>query len=157
MLARISEKNILVQQAGKKFRELYFIREGAVGIYDANGKGPYVILPKYSFFGDYQVLFELKSVYNYKTYVKYDRLKSPTENENETSTTVFMCIDKKVFTNLCELYPKTANNLRFRGLERREAVLEQFSVSNKFKVNMMSAKAGPESSLGKLFKMGTKK
>jgi hypothetical protein len=65
------------------------------------------------------VLFELKSAYNYKTYVRYDKLKSPCENENETSNTVFMCIDKKVFMNLCELFPRTASNLRFRGLERR--------------------------------------
>ena len=53
MLARIREKNSLVQQAGKQFRELYFIREGSVGIFDEAGKGPYVILPQYSFFGDY--------------------------------------------------------------------------------------------------------
>jgi hypothetical protein len=100
------------------------------------------------------VLFELKSIYNYKTYVKYDRLKSPSENENETSTTVFMCIDKKVFTNLCDLYPKTANNLRFRGLERREAMLEQFSLTNKLKFNLAADKVGPSTGLNKLFKLG---
>jgi hypothetical protein len=122
MLARIHDKNVVVQMAGKKFRELVFIREGAVGIYDVKGKGPYVILPKHSFFGDYQMLFELKSVYNYKTYVKYDRTLSPCQNEAQQATTVFMCLNKNVFKDLCELYPKTADNLKLRGLERREAI-----------------------------------
>ena len=154
MLARIRDKNSLVQQAGKKFRELYFIREGAVGIYDSNGKGPYVILPQYSFFGDYQTLFELKSVYNYKTYVRYDRTKSPTDNEKVDSITVFMCIDKKVFMNLCELYPKTASNLRFRGLERRQAMLNQFSLYNRLKMSRKESKVGKKTQIqSKLCKM----
>ena len=102
------------------------------------------------------MLFELKSVYNYKTYVKYDRLKSPCENENVTSTTVFMCIEKKVFLNLCDLYPKTANNLKFRGLERREAILEQFTVSNRLVRTLASDKVGAQSNINKLFKMAEK-
>ena len=31
----------------------------------------------------------------------------------------FMCISKKVFLNLCELFPTTAENLRLLSLKRR--------------------------------------
>jgi len=49
-----------------------------------------------------------------------------------------MCIKKKVFLNLCELYPDTAENLRIRGLERRYQFIKKMNeydnVSpNKFK------------------------
>ena len=39
-----------------------------------------------------------------------------------------MCIESKVFLNLCELYPRTATNLKYRALERREQVLKHFSL-----------------------------
>jgi len=45
MLARIRSKNSIVQEEGKAFREIYFIREGCVGVFDEKGKGPYLILP----------------------------------------------------------------------------------------------------------------
>jgi hypothetical protein len=33
--------------------------------------------------------------------------------------TRFMCVKKKIFDGLCDLYPATAENLRQRALERR--------------------------------------
>jgi hypothetical protein len=30
-----------------------------------------------------------------------------------------MCVSKKVFLNLCELFPITAENIKKRGLEKR--------------------------------------
>jgi hypothetical protein len=35
-----------------------------------------------------------------------------------------MCINKKVFLKLCELYPATGESLRLRSLERRKFFLE---------------------------------
>ena len=53
-----------------------------------------------------------------------------------------MCLSKNVFKSLCELYPNTANNLKLRGLERREALLRQFRLTNKLKVTVSSNKVG---------------
>jgi len=49
-----------------------------------------------------------------------------------------MCIDSKVFLNLCELYPRTATNLKFRALERREQVMNHFKLTSRLKFNMLS-------------------
>ena len=35
-----------------------------------------------------------------------------------------MCVEKRTFLDLCELYPKTAENLKMRGLERRAVYLK---------------------------------
>lgn len=36
-----------------------------------------------------------------------------------TTDTRFMCVSKKVFLRLCELFPITADNIRHRALLRR--------------------------------------
>lgn len=56
-------------------------------------------LPQHSIFGDYQILFDLKSNIVFKT------AKLPHD-------TRFMCVSKKVFLRLCELFPITADNLK---------------------------------------------
>jgi len=35
-----------------------------------------------------------------------------------------MCVEKKTLLNLCDLYPKTAENLKMRGLEKREVYMK---------------------------------
>lgn len=35
-----------------------------------------------------------------------------------------MCVEKSVFMDLCQLYPKTAENLKMRGLEKRAIYLK---------------------------------
>lgn len=111
------------------------------------------MLPKFSYFGDYQILFKLKSIFNYKTYLRYDRMRSPTENERRELTTVFMCLDAKIFLNLCELYPKTATNLKFRSLERRQQIKSVFR-AQKAKMLAMgnTMKSTPNKALQSLLK-----
>ena len=61
MYCRIVPRNYKMLFKGKKVRELYFIQEGSVGLYDkaVNENPPFLILPKHSVFGDYQILFDL--------------------------------------------------------------------------------------------------
>ena len=53
-------------------KEMYFIRSGTVEVHnneaDENKLGePVLFLPKYSYFGDYQILYNLKSNLDFKT------------------------------------------------------------------------------------------
>lgn len=65
-----------------------------------------MLLPQYSFFGDYQVLHDLRSNIIFKTSSKFKE-------------TRFMCVKKSKFLELCSLFPQTEENLRARSLERR--------------------------------------
>jgi hypothetical protein len=69
------------------------------------------VLPQYSFFGEYQLMYDLKSNIVFKT----------TEKEEKT---IFMCVSKKDFLNLCDLFPKSTEILRRMGLERRDHWIE---------------------------------
>eukprot|EP00347_Sterkiella_histriomuscorum_P018484 403345342 len=106
MYCRIYEPDQTVIQYGHKVHELYFIREGQVSLYNRYLNKDFILLPQYSVFGDYQIFYDLKSNINFKT-------KSKGENVR------FMCVAKKVFLNLCDLFPITAENLRVQGLRRR--------------------------------------
>lgn len=66
----------------------------------------FMLLPQYSIFGDYQIISDLKSNIVFKT----------AKHEPQTR---FMCVSKKVFMNLCDLFPVTAENLKARGLQKR--------------------------------------
>ena len=57
-------------------------------------------------FGDYQIICDLKSNIAFKT-------------AKHCAQTRFMCVDRKVFLNLCDLFPVTAENLKERGLQKR--------------------------------------
>ena len=85
-------------------------------------------------------MFNLKSLYNYKTYLKYDRNKTPTENDRMEMTSKFMCIESKIFLRLCDLYPQTATNLKYRSLERREHMMNQFRMANRIKFSLLDPK-----------------
>ena len=70
-------------------------------------------LPRYSCFGDYQILYNLKSNLVFKTVGK-------SEGEHHDSVeTVFMCIDKKKFLELCDIFPQTKANIKRIALARR--------------------------------------
>jgi hypothetical protein len=62
----------------------------------------FMILPPFSIFGDYQIINDFKSNIVFKT-------------AKHAPTTRFMCVHKKVFINLCDLFPVTSENLRHRG------------------------------------------
>lgn len=62
------DENDAVIQYGETFPELYMIQEGIV-ILSLKGIGKendFMVLPTHSYFGDYQILFDLKSQFVYK-------------------------------------------------------------------------------------------
>ena len=78
---------------------------------------PILYLPKYSYFGDYQILYNLKSNIVFKTLPHLDERKNgPADPMPDI---IFMCISKKDLLDLCELFPQTAENIKRRSLERR--------------------------------------
>ena len=87
-------------------------------MYDKHIKEPFMELPRFSVFGDYQILYKLKSNIVFKTAYANNRL------SREQNTTFLMCVEKRTFLDLCELYPKTAEDLKVRALEKRQVYLK---------------------------------
>ena len=106
MFARIYEPDLTIVNYGEKFRQVFFICEGSVTMYNKFLIRDFMLLPQHAIFGDYQVICDLKSNITFKT-------------AKHAPTTRFMCVSKKVFMNLCELFPVTGNNLKERGLKKR--------------------------------------
>lgn len=106
MFARIYEPDLTIVNYGEKFRQVFFICEGSVTMYNKFLIRDFMLLPQYSIFGDYQVICNLKSNITFKT-------------AQHAPQTRFMCVSRKVFMNLCELFPVTADNIKQRGLVKR--------------------------------------
>jgi hypothetical protein len=71
----------------------------------------FMFLPQYSVFGDYQILCDLKSNIVFKAAkLSFD--------------TKMMCINKKKFLEIGELFPVTMENLRQRSLLRRHHFMQ---------------------------------
>ena len=119
MYARIYNPGETIQECGKKFREIFFIREGEVDLLNNKKKINFFKLPQNCIFGDYFVIFKLKSNIVFQA----SKNSWTSSKVKESLETVCMCLDKKKFMELCELYPDTYTNLKFRALERREIYL----------------------------------
>lgn len=98
---------------GKKFREIFFITLGAVNLYTKD-ENLFMQLPEGSIFGDYQVFYELNSNMIIKTF---------SDDEMSIPLSKFMGCERGVVEELCELYPKTAENLKQRALEKRHVYM----------------------------------
>lgn len=61
MYCRIYEPGKTIITYGQKFNEMYFITKGTVMIYDQKGVIPFLQLPLHSFFGEYQLMFDLRA------------------------------------------------------------------------------------------------
>ena len=91
---------------------------GKVNVYNSDHDNkidteqPILILPQYSYFGDYQILHNLKSNLIFKT-----------DDKSDTDV-IFMCIDKYSFDNLCNYFPKTAENMKRKSLKRRHRFMQ---------------------------------
>ena len=129
MYCRIYTPGKTVISFKSNVKEMYFIRQGLVEVYnnenDEHVKDtPILYLPKYSYFGDYQILYNLKSNLVFKTL-------NHTVNEQKTGAPeqlpdiIFMCIGKVELIELCDLFPQTAENIRRRSLERRQRFMQQ--------------------------------
>lgn len=91
-------------------KELYFIRQGIVEIFNNENDEKkekkdqaIMYLPKFSYFGDYQILYNLKSNIVFKTLSKSQfALMGQT---NVLPESIFMCISKDILLKLCDLFP----------------------------------------------------
>ena len=87
-----------------------------VEMFDKYGQ-KFMQLPKNSIFNDYQLLFNLRSNIEFKSFMPYyENEEQMRSAENLTRT---MNLPGDIFQNLLELYPETAKNLRLRALEKR--------------------------------------
>lgn len=107
---------------------MYFIRSGLVELFNHESdelekEKPFLYLPKFSFFGDYQILYKLKSNIIFRTLSEF-----PENQKNALTKNVecnFMCIKQEELISLCELFPQTADNIKKRSLERRYRFMQQ--------------------------------
>jgi hypothetical protein len=76
-----------------------------------------------------------------KSNIVFKTAKLPTD-------TRFMCVSKKVFMNLCDLFPVTADNLKQRALQKRLHYLRAME-----KLDKTSVYKGLGRSLKKKFKL----
>ena len=72
MYARIYTPGKTIIQFKSTVKEMFFIRQGLVEVYNNDNdeidkEKPILYLPKYSYFGDYQILYNLKSNIVFKT------------------------------------------------------------------------------------------
>jgi len=115
MLCRIFKSEDHVLNIGDKVRYIYFIKEGAMTLYNRQKK-PTIQLQSGSWFGDYHVFFKLKSNVMIRSeppqstireFLEYKIHSHDIEFKAE-SETFLMCIESGTLKDLCELYPKTA-------------------------------------------------
>lgn len=97
------------------FDEMYLIKEGSISVIhvesfgDKESQSRYmeiVSLPPNSFFGEYQIVLKLKSMYIYKS-----------DDDSDTST---MCIKRQVLQQLLDEYPKIKEYWEEKSHERRK-------------------------------------
>ena len=74
-------------------------------------------LPKYSYFGDYHLLLNVKSNLVFNTLSS--NFDGSEYLNDKLPNIIFMCIEKEKLQELCELFPQTAENIRKRAIERR--------------------------------------
>jgi len=126
-------------------KEMYFIRQGLVEVYNNENDEiykdkPIFFLPHNTYFGDYQILYGLKSNIVFKTLGQdpNDVQKSGTESMPDI---IFMCISKEALLDLCELFPYTAENIKRNSLKRRQRFMNE-KCKNSRKYNMKTEQEG---------------
>jgi hypothetical protein len=91
MYARISPPQSYLILPKRHVQEIFFIRQGAVGICDSRGQGPHIILPSCAYFGDYQILFDLKANFAFRTMAPHEAKKlnisMSSKNEDDNRAT----------------------------------------------------------------------
>ena len=123
-------------------KEMYFIRQGIVEVYNNDNdeiekEKQILYLPKFSYFGDYQILKKLKSNIVIKTLQNYPNpneggnKQSPNNKQESLPDIIFMCVNKDKLDNLCELFPQTADNIERKALERRKRFMAQKNTNSK--------------------------
>lgn len=99
---------------GENFCEIMMIQQGVVNLYlnykdnyqDIDHDFKFFILPTYSYFGDYQILYNLRSQIIYKA--------------DESCLLVCLCIKKSTFLKIMENYPDAREFYMTRSWDRRK-------------------------------------
>lgn len=131
MFCRIFQQDRVVISYKSNVKEMYFIRQGIVQVFnnddDARDEGKTILyLPKYSYFGDYQILCKLKSNLVFRTLCKeHAKSKSHSSSIDNIPDILFMCVSKEKLLQLCSLFPQTADNIKRKSLERRKRFMQQ--------------------------------
>lgn len=107
---------ILRYENSPKF--LALINKGTVVIESKGNSEQYVQYSEGSYFGDYHILFKVKTSYIYRV----------TSEEVE-----LMTIDKSKFSEICELFPKSAKILRQRAYYRRKFIRDRADLAKELR------------------------
>ena len=146
MYCRLNTPGKTVISYKSNVKEMYFIRQGVVEVFnpdhdnskkditgaDQNARQDrlqyeeqaILYLPKFSYFGDYQILFNLKSNIIFKTLAQYPD-QSKKQNLEQLPDIIFMCVGRPKLDELCQLFPQTAENIKRKALERRLRFMQQ--------------------------------
>lgn len=120
-------------------KELYFITSGQVEVLNTehdeiNKQTPILFLPQYSYFGDYQILLNLKSNLVFRTMEAMVNDGSTDELSFKSipnqEIIMFMCVQRQELLNFCEFFPKTKENLIRQGTERRARFIMQKNLNS---------------------------
>ena len=66
------EQNFEIGQYGRKVSTLYFMVDAYLQLIGNKKAFPFLVLPKFSYFGDYQILFGLKNMWSCRVYQTSD-------------------------------------------------------------------------------------
>jgi hypothetical protein len=114
MFCRIMSPGKTVLNYKSNVKEMYFIRQGIVEIQNNENDSvcqdkPILYLPKFSYFGDYHILKNLKSNLVIKTLQSYpnnnNASKKTAMQQEELPEIIFMCVQKEQLNDLCDLFP----------------------------------------------------
>jgi len=84
---------------------MYFITKGTAILYDQKGVVPFLQLPRNSWFGEYQLLFDLRANYVIKVGGKVEL--SPKSSASKSDRTFFLCVSREIFDEIIERFPKS--------------------------------------------------
>lgn len=128
MYCRIYEPGKTIISHGQKLNEMYFISKGSAVFYDQKGVTPFLQLPQFSFFGEYQLMFDLRSNFVVKVGGKEDFQKQTAKQDKTT----FLCVSQDIFERLFGLFPKSKIVVQKRALERRRVFMDHLEKLENF-------------------------
>lgn len=107
---------------------MFFIRQGIVQVFNHESdeivKDKTILyLPKFAYFGDFQILYKLKSNLVYKT-LSREAARKKSHAIDHIPDVYFMCVSRDKLNDLCSLFPQTAENLKAKSLERRKRFMQ---------------------------------
>lgn len=116
MYARHYKPGSVILDYGEQPSELFFIKYGQVEMYAKGGVLEFGKLPTFSWFGDWCLLHKLRSLVIYKS--------CPDVGQKSS---LMLCINKRKFNELLDLYPSIKKHFEELSLERRYEIHKQMN------------------------------